>query len=91
MIFVISYDIENDKVRNRISKVLEDYGYRVQESVFECRIPVQTCEELKKKLIAELKNQGNIRIYPICKECYAKAIGYGEIVQIPGSKGYEIR
>ena len=37
MIYVISYDIDDDKRRNKISKVLEEYGVRVLESVFECR------------------------------------------------------
>lgn len=36
--YVISYDISNDKIRTKIAKELENYGRRVQFSVFECRI-----------------------------------------------------
>lgn len=34
--FLVIYDISNDKRRNKISKVLEGYGKRVQYSAFEC-------------------------------------------------------
>lgn len=30
MYYLISYDVEDDKIRLKISKVLEDYGHRVQ-------------------------------------------------------------
>lgn len=32
---LISYDIKNDKLRNKFSKYIKKYGYRVQYSVFE--------------------------------------------------------
>lgn len=90
MYFVISYDIEDDKIRLKISKILEDYGHRVQESVFECRLTEKLYTELTSKLAKTLNLKGNIRIYPLCKECYGKAVGIGDIKRIPGSKGYVI-
>lgn len=38
MFVVVSYDIVNDRQRQRLAKVLGDYGQRVQKSVFECRV-----------------------------------------------------
>jgi CRISPR-associated protein Cas2 len=35
---VISYDISDHKRRLKIAKTLEDFGRRVQYSVFECRL-----------------------------------------------------
>ncbi len=32
---LISYDIKDDKLRNKFSKYIKKYGYRVQYSVFE--------------------------------------------------------
>ena len=46
--YVISYDIAGDKLRNKIAKVLLGYGRRVQYSVFECRISQKRFEELYK-------------------------------------------
>jgi len=38
LIYLIAYDVEDDKQRLRISNLLEDYGVRVQRSVFECKL-----------------------------------------------------
>ncbi len=42
IIYVVCYDVTNDKVRNRISKVLLKYGNRVQYSVFEVMLHSQS-------------------------------------------------
>ena len=36
MFIVISYDIPADKRRTKLAQLLENYGQRVQYSVFEC-------------------------------------------------------
>lgn len=90
MIYIITYDIGDNKHRNKISDLLEEYGVRVQESVFECNLTKSLYENLLAKL-SKLCNQSvNIRIYPVCKECYLKAIGMGELKHMPGLRGYEI-
>jgi CRISPR-associated protein Cas2 len=90
MVHLIVYDIEDDAVRSKISKTLEDYGQRVQESVFECKINSCELEELIAILGEKLEGKGNIRVYPVCLECYTKAFGLGKVKEIPGSRGYEI-
>ncbi|MEG8947973.1 CRISPR-associated endonuclease Cas2 [Rosettibacter firmus] len=90
MIHIITYDIEDDKERNRVSKILEGYGIRVQESVFECNLNQKRYEELLLKLRKLAKGNFNIRIYPICKDCFSKSVGIGEVKHYPGLKGYEI-
>lgn len=44
--YVISYDISNDRRRNKIAKILLDYGRRVQYSVFECEMNQKSFKEL---------------------------------------------
>ncbi|SMF13094.1 CRISPR-associated endonuclease Cas2 [Desulfovibrio gilichinskyi] len=60
---LIAYDISCDKERYKVSKVLEGFGFRVQESVFECDLNTR----LKRKLISKLENleveTGFISIY----------------------------
>ncbi len=46
MFIVISYDIADDKRRNRVAKTLENYGTRVQYSVFECILEKEKFIEL---------------------------------------------
>ncbi len=77
--YVISYDIEINKIRNKIAKTLENYGKRVQYSVFECDLNQKRYEELYEKL-SELmvgETEGNIRFYQICKNCEAKIVTMG--------------
>ena len=79
MLYVISYDIEIDRIRNKIAKELENYGRRVQYSVFECDITPAQYSKLYKslaKLMEEEKN-GNIRFYYICKNCAGKIVTMG--------------
>jgi len=51
MFLVITYDISNNKARTKIVKILESYGFRVQESVFEIEVSKSQFERLKKWLL----------------------------------------
>jgi len=69
--YVISYDISNDKARGKVAKELKNYGRRTQYSVFECRISKKQMEQLYTKLLTIMQQEqdGNIRIYQICMRC----------------------
>ncbi|MBQ9443435.1 MAG: CRISPR-associated endonuclease Cas2 [Lachnospiraceae bacterium] len=88
--YVISYDVEKDKIRNKIAKTLEDYGSRVQYSVFECRINQKQCDKLYAKLAKLMadEEEGNIRIYTVCANCEAKlaTIGIKKKAMITGEE-----
>jgi len=90
MNYVITYDVSDDKIRNKISGILEDYGIRVQYSVFECWFEGEDLNKVIRLLEKELNNKGNIRIYHLCKSCFGKAIGIGEIKKIEGEEGYAV-
>lgn len=42
MIYIIAYDIADNKRRLRVAKTLESWGYRIQESVFQLRLDTTT-------------------------------------------------
>ncbi len=70
MFLVIAYDIANDKRRNRIAKILLDYGERVQYSVFEADITQELLNEILIRLKAVINTEeDSIRIYKICSRC----------------------
>ncbi|MDL1971910.1 MAG: CRISPR-associated endonuclease Cas2 [Deltaproteobacteria bacterium] len=73
-LFIISYDIEDDKRRNTMRRFLSDYGYRVQKSVFECFLTKEMLAEVKKgiKRIID-KKEDRVRIYQICRACRKRA------------------
>ena len=77
-IYVVCYDISNDRVRTKIEKVLSGYGMRVQFSVFECILTAMEKEELVRELKKIFNNPkvnvvvDSICIYRICEACKAK-------------------
>ena len=92
MVYVIIYDISDDRCRYRLSKYLEGKGQRIQESAFECRLKDNEIKEIApvlEKLIKDEDN-GNIRIYPVCENCMQKSMGLGDVREIVGGKGYAI-
>ncbi len=61
---VVSYDISNDKRRLKVMKTLQDYGARVQYSVFECRLESAQLDRLKRRLQPHVREkQDSIRFY----------------------------
>ncbi len=93
MNYIITYDITNDKIRNKIAGILEDYGVRVQYSVFECWLENDEKLNLLIKNLEETldsNENGNIRIYTSCKDCFEKTIGIGETKKNKGEEGYAV-
>ena len=72
---VVAYDVSDDKRRNRVVKVLEKHGVRVNYSVFECMFTenqyIKVQEELKKKIN---EKEDKIIYYQICVNCFTKIV-----------------
>lgn len=67
---LISYDVARDengaKQLRHVAKILEDYGQRVQNSVFECLVDPGQWVELRGKLLKEINpNLDSIRFYSL--------------------------
>jgi len=90
MIYVIVYDISRDESRRKIARYLMNKGQRVQESAFECKLDEKGRRAVEKALQRLVDPEGNVRMYPLCAECYAKRIGIGQIREPRGQKGYAI-
>lgn len=70
MFVVVSYDIVNDRRRNRLAKILQDYGHRVQKSVFECELDESLYWKMKKRLESLIdREEDSIRYYFLCGRC----------------------
>jgi len=67
---LIIYDIEEDRIRNKIAEFCKDYGLeRIQYSAFQGDLNRNRREELFLKLRKLLgKNKGNIQVFPICEK-----------------------
>jgi len=88
MRYLIVYDVSEDDVRSKVAEVLEAFGPRVQESVFEAELAGSDLPLLAKRLTDVLQpaEVGNIRIYRLCHECLAASFGLGPVAPGLGSE-----
>jgi CRISPR-associated protein Cas2 len=73
MLILIAYDITDPKRLHRVAKLCEDYGVRVQLSVFECRLEAARFEFFWEDLTKLLDPATDRAVaYPICTLCSGK-------------------
>ena len=71
MLVVVSYDVstvtpEGTRRLRRVARVCEDYGQRVQSSVFECWLDSTTLLLLRERLLKLLEpGEDSLRIYSL--------------------------
>jgi CRISPR-associated protein Cas2 len=77
-LYVVAYDIPDDKRRTKVHKVLCGYGTWTQYSLFECWVTKRQLLELQAKLARHLlEKRDSIRLYPLCGACQGKVITVG--------------
>ena len=75
---VVVYDISSDKERRKVVNILKEYGFRIQKSVFECRMNKRLRNELVKRLEKLSIETGFVKIYRLEYSLRNKAIGKGK-------------
>lgn len=79
---VIAYDIENDRKRVKISKLLAKHGTRINLSVFECMITAKQLEKIKETTAKWLdKRTDTMVFYTFCIDCFTKIAYQPEVRQ----------
>ncbi|MBU1994378.1 CRISPR-associated endonuclease Cas2 [bacterium] len=76
MLYVVAYDIANDKRRKKVSEHLDKYGVRVNYSVYEIELNKTKFKTLLGELEAKKlihKEYDSIRFYHICENCLPKS------------------
>lgn len=73
---LVMYDIEDDRIRYRVSEACMDFGLeRIQFSVFRGKLNRNKREELLDRLANELGDErGKILIQPVCEEDWGSAL-----------------
>lgn len=71
--YVIAYDIGDDKRRDKVVKVLEKVGNRVNFSVFECMLTdIQYNKVYSQLEKIAVKREDFINIYQLCTDCFGR-------------------
>lgn len=70
MLTIVAYDIADPKRLHRCAKVCEDFGVRVQYSVFECRLEADRFKEFWAALKSEIEpEEDRLVAYKVCSAC----------------------
>ena len=81
MLTVVAYDITKPKRLARVAKVCEDYGVRVQYSVFECRLDEDEFADFWLKLLEEIDDaEDRMVAYKIDARCAKETLTAGTMV-----------
>ena len=71
--YVVTYDIADDCRRDKVVKLMESIGTRMNYSVFECMLTDVQYHKMVTQLTKLVVRGANwVNIYPICTECYAR-------------------
>lgn len=90
MLYLISYDVSTQTAHGRarlrrVAKACENYGVRVQNSVFECAMDYSVYVQLRGKLTKLINpEEDSLRIYPLGKN------GREKIVHIGKERGFDV-
>jgi len=77
MIYLIAYDIEDNRVRSQLARFLEKEGVRMQKSVFMVEKDRHAIKALKRK-VEKLAVDGEVAIFPLCAGCRGRAMRLGK-------------
>jgi CRISPR-associated protein Cas2 len=69
-LYIIAYDIPNDKRRTKVHKILCGFGKWTQYSLFECFLSARELVQLRARLHEVLRaTEDSVRFYPLCTAC----------------------
>lgn len=81
MLTLVAYDITDEKRLHRVARICEDWGVRVQYSVFECRLEADAFDRFWEQLKGEIDpSEDRLVAYKICLNCAREIRGAGTMV-----------
>lgn len=78
-LWMVAYDVSDNRRRLRLDRELQAFGERIQYSVFECHFTLAEARQILASLAAELDPQtDSLRAYPLCAWCEPAVKWVGE-------------
>ena len=79
---LISYDISDNKKRTKFAKYLEQYGHRIQYSVFEIdnspRILNNIMKDIENKFTKKFDQSDSVYVFNLSSSCKVQKFGYAK-------------
>jgi CRISPR-associated protein Cas2 len=89
MLTVVVYDIADNRRRTKLATLLEGYGRRVQESVFECFLSLDEMKRLHQRVRGRINpKEDNVRFYWIPPGGVARSLAIGSEPPEPPPQAY---
>jgi CRISPR-associated protein Cas2 len=81
---LVCYDISRDNARARVAAYLQQWGDRIQRSVFVCAIAADQMETVRDRLASMIDTRTDaVHILPACGACWPKVIVLGQADREP--------
>lgn len=74
MICIVAYDIEDNRIRNRLARYLEGKGIRLQKSVFAIEIERHTFRGLLRQIGKITGKTSKVAVFRLCIDCRNNAV-----------------
>lgn len=89
MLVICLFDISSDKCRRRVNKLLQGYGVRIQESVYECQLTHSQLSKIQGKIVKIIEANDRVHYYPLCGKDIAERKADGG-AQVHWPKGFYV-
>ena len=81
MLTLVAYDISEPKRLAKVARICEDFGVRVQYSIFECRLEEREFEDFWLRLLEEIdEEEDRLVAYKIDAKCAKETLTAGTMV-----------
>ena len=70
---LVAYDVQSNKARRSVTKLLENVGTRLQKSVFFVKANAKQLRDIEKAACEKLEEGDSFLIIPCCESCLQKA------------------
>lgn len=79
MKYLFCYDISDSKTLAKISKILDQKGFRVQNSFFCCDLSKEEAHSLFSKIEKSIDNKTDrLALFSICEKCFSNVMHFGK-------------
>ena len=92
MRIIVAYDIADETRLRRVAKIAEDYGTRVQKSIFELDVRVASLKEMMGRIEAVIDPElDGVKYFLLCEKCAHREVEIiGQGVYVDPDTAYEV-
>jgi len=89
MDIIVAYDIAQPRRLYKVAKILLDYGFRVQKSVFFVQINDRQLNVLRTKIENVIDPlEDGVKYFPLCKRCADAEFVIGSTIDFDKNEGF---